>query len=232
MADQLRTTEADLYERLFPGRDPQRWPAEGLGRLLQAPVSDIPTSEDLQREQGQIGVPTREQSATQSGQATLDYLTTFLGPLMALLGSKQYARQDSGKPARTWGQQADFTRPNAPLEQLLNWQKTKPWENRPPIGESAWTYRQPPQIGGPTGQGMSKPDILAAIEKEKFQGMLKQIRDLEAREALAPPPVRKPPATPGQQIDDDQLDWMIKQMWKQGGTDPGGPFKLPPLPGD
>lgn len=227
MADQLRTTESDLYERAFPSKyDLSYW----LGQVLQAPVSGMPTQEDYRREQGEIGLPTEEQSATQSGANTLDYVTQFLGPLMALMGSRQYARQGSGKPAPTWKDQADFTQPNSPLEQLLNWQKTKPWENRPPIGDSAWTYRSPPQIGGPTGQGMSKPDILAAIEKEKFQGLLKQIRETEAREATGLPPRNVRPL--GQQIDDDRLDWMIKQMWKQGGSDPGGPFKPPPLPGD
>lgn len=227
--DQRQTTEGALYESLFPPKDLAYW----LGKALNYPVSDIPTAEDLAREQGQIGLPTEAQTARQTGQGALDYVTQLLGPLMALMGSQQYARQKSGKPAQTWGEQSPYTKANSPLEQLLNWQKVEPWKDKPPIGESAWTYRSPPQIGGPTGRGMTKEEVLAAIEKEKFQGMLKQIREQERLEALKPP---RPPAAgrpaQGQQIDDDRLDWMIQQMWKQGGTDPDGPFTLPPLPGD
>jgi len=177
--------------------------------------------------------PAPGSEAMQTVDTGLDYVGTFLGPLMGLLMGKQYARQKSGRPAPSWKEQSPYTKANSPREQLENWPVTEPWKDKPPLGESAWTSRNPPPIGGPTGRGMTKEETLAAIEKDKFQGMLKQIRDLEARDAAQPalrlPPGRSP--QPGTQIDDDRLDWMIGQMWKQGGADPSGPFKPPPLPG-
>jgi hypothetical protein len=233
MPDQLQTTEGALYDRAFPPKDLAYW----LGSVLHAPVAGIPTREDLLREQGHIGLPSEDQVARQTGQGALDYVTQFLGPLMALMTSRQYARTKEGHPARTWKDQADYTKANSPLDAMLSWQKSKPWENRPPEGESAWTYRNPPQIGGPTGAGMSKEAILAAIEKEKFQGMLKQIQESEAREALAqrvmPRPARPPePEVP---IDEARLEAVLERL-RQGGLPSARELaermRLPGLPGD
>jgi len=127
----------------------------------------------------------------------LDYVGGFLGPLMGLLMSKQYARQGSGKPAANWKQQSPYTRANDTREQLRTWQQTEPWKDKPPMGESAWTYRDLPPIGGPTGKGMTPDQIRAAMEKEQFQAMLKQIRDLEAQEAAEAFPAFKLPPLPG-----------------------------------
>lgn len=246
MPDQLPTTESQLYERAFPPKDLAYW----LGQLLHNPTSGMPTVEDYRSARGEIGLPTETQTVRQTGQDTLDYVTQFLGPLMALMGSRQYARHKSGHPAPTWKDQADYTKANDPLETMRHWARTKPWENRPPEGESAWTYRQPPTIGGPTGRGMAKEDILAAIEKEKFQGMLKQIRDLEAREAEAWPRrhqrnqaeyAREAAETarrvPPRGSDDDLLEAALEQLRRQGPLpssqgEQAGPFTLPPLPGD
>ena len=233
MADQLQTTEGQLYDQVFPSRDLAYW----LGKVLQAPVQDIPTREDLLREQGQIGLPTADQVARGSGQEALDYVTTFLGPLMALMTSQQYARQKSGRPAPSWKEQEPYSRANSPLEQLEEWQRSKPWQTRPPEGESAWKYRDPPTIGGPTGRGMTKDEILAAIETERFQGLLKQIRDLEGQEAGQPSlllPPRAPVRVRGS--DDDLLEAALAQLKRQGRLELPSrspeAFPLPPLPGD
>lgn len=80
--DQRQTTEGALYESLFPPKDFAYW----LGKALNYPVSDIPTREDLEREQGLIGVPTDDQRERESGQEILDWLTrtaTLAGILKA-----------------------------------------------------------------------------------------------------------------------------------------------------
>lgn len=68
--DQRQTTTSMLDAELFPGVSL----ASLLGQLLRGPVRDIPTVETLEREQGQVGVPTEAQSSRQLGQDVLDWL--------------------------------------------------------------------------------------------------------------------------------------------------------------
>ena len=209
MPDQLLTTTGQLEQQLFPPKDLAYW----VGKLLQAPVEGTPTQEDYLREHGIIGLPSAAQTARETGQIPLDVLT-YLGPLLGALTSRQYARTKTGKPAPTWKEQAPFTHANSPLEQLLGWRKVKPWENKPPEGESAWTYRNPPQIGGPTGKGMTPEAAKAAMEQEQFQAMLKQIRAEEALEAARRPAPPRPTGPP-REIDADDLVRRILEQDRQ-----------------
>lgn len=126
--DQRATTEAELYERLFPGRPLPYW----LGEALRAPVRDIPTVEDWQREQGMIGVPTEEQSSREVGQGALDYLAMAHGLANLFKAGGAGAQELMGKQrgVETFGKEMmDTSRRAQPQKwretERENWQHTR-----------------------------------------------------------------------------------------------------------
>lgn len=175
MADYLRTTEGDLYEQVFPPKDLAYY----LGELLRAPVRDIPTHEDYRREQGEIGLPTEAQASREVGQVPIDYVTTFLGPLMALLTT----RTPPVKKPSGW------TKPMTSAERLQELQRDLPLRNEPIPGYPG--MRVPP-IGGPSGRGKTLEEIIEYrapldMSDEAIKAVIERYRQqMRAEQAGAP----------------------------------------------
>jgi hypothetical protein len=156
----------------------------------------------------------------------LDYVSQFLGPLLGFLATKQVQPTLPGKS------QSPYL--NKTLDTLESWSKSKPWQKLPPQTNDYWTHRRAPDIGGLTGRGKSIEEIMrhrAPIEMadEAVEAVIKKrLSDMGI-------PYHGPAGARGQtagQIDDEMLDMLLKKMWGDAGKDLGGPFKLPPLPGE
>jgi hypothetical protein len=176
--DQRATTEAELYERLFPGRPLPYW----LGEALRAPVRDIPTVEDWQREQGHIGVPSEEQSSREVGQNALDYLTMAHGLANLLKSGGAGAQELMGKQrgVETFGKEMMDTSRRARSGKWLEMETEKPLYERPgrfggpyraedlgvenlksmpddvPIQRGRTTYSEGLPVPSPTPQGLKR----------------------------------------------------------------------------
>ena len=107
------------------------------------------------------------------GEEAQDYIGKFLGPLMALLATKQWTPK---KMERPWHTEANQTR-----KQLDEWRKDPPWKGREaPTGTYYEDFPVPP-IGGPTGKGIRLEDIPTARtthEQDKAQQMRLMLEEM------------------------------------------------------